>query len=139
VTVKLEWKPAGPVSLVADRLNFPKPLSAGPALYRFTFTGPNGVRVYVGETSNLLRRAAHYRLGSPGQRTNKWVYDLMHKHLHGDGTIEIAVALAGELVVNGEAQPLDLRRKMTRLLAENAALHAIPPDQILNLPGVGEL
>jgi len=35
-------------------------------------------------------------------------------------------------------QPLDVRRKASRLLAEAAALHSIPRDQLLNLPGIGD-
>jgi hypothetical protein len=62
----------------------------------------------------------------------------MHQHLGPDKRIEMAIALGGIVTVDGYVQLLDVRRKSSRLLAEAAALHSIPRDQLLNLPGIGE-
>ncbi len=42
--------------------------------------------------------------------------------------------------VAGERRALDLRKKVSRLLAESAALHSVASDEIVeNLPGVGDI
>lgn len=139
VTVELEWSVAGPIKLVDERLDFPRDLPIGPGLYRFRLLGLHEVSVYIGEAMNLRRRADHYRLGNENQRTNRRLNGELLAHLAAGGTIEMSLALSGQVNANGESRPLELGRKMTRLLAENAALHAVPPDEtVLNLRGVGE-
>jgi hypothetical protein len=62
----------------------------------------------------------------------------MHAHLGQGKQIEMAIALGGIVTVGGYLEPLDLNRKASRLLAEAAAVHAVPREQLLNLPGIGE-
>lgn len=138
VAVEMDWEEIGPVELVGDTLVFPPDLPKQPGLYRFRFVRPDGERVYVGEASDLHRRGGHYRLGNPTGATNKRLHDAMHKHLGPGSHIEMAIALGGIVIIDGYLRPLDLRRKMSRLLAEGAALHSIPPEQLLNLPGIGD-
>ena len=138
VTVALDWDDAGSVQLVDGALVFPADLPSQPGIYRFRFHGSDGVRVYVGETSDLRRRANHYLIGNPAGRTNKWVHDLMREHLASGGQIDMAIALDGIVTVGGLLRPLEVGRSMSRLLAEGAALHCVPPEQVLNLHGVGE-
>jgi hypothetical protein len=61
----------------------------------------------------------------------------MYEHRHGRH-IEMAIALGGIVTIGGYLQPLDVRRKRSRLLAEDAALHSIPSEHVLNLPGIGD-
>jgi len=138
VAVEMEWEEIGPVELVDGALVFPADLPKQPGLYLFRFVGPDGEQVYVGEASDLHRRGGHYRLGNQAGVTNKRLHDVMHRHLGPGRRIEMAIALGGIVTVDGYVQPLDVRRKASRLLAEAAALHSIPRDQQLNLPGIGE-
>lgn len=138
VAVEMEWQEIGRVVLVDGALVFPVDLPKQPGLYRFRFVGPDGEQVYVGEASDLRRRGGHYRLGNRAGATNKRMHDAMRKHLGPDRQIEMAIALGGIVTVEGYVQPLDVRRKASRLLAEAAALHSIPRGQLLNLPGIGE-
>ncbi len=138
VAVELDWEEIGPVGLLDTSLVFPADLPKQPGLYRFRFVGPDGEHVYIGEASDLRRRGGHYRLGNEGGATNKRLHDAMLKHLGAGRHIEMAIALGGILTVDGDVQALDVRRKASRLLAEGAAVHAVPRDQLLNLPGIGE-
>ena len=138
VAIGMAWEEIGAVELVDGALVFPADLPTAPGLYRFRFLGADGERVYVGEASDLHRRGGHYRLGNEAGATNKRLHDVMHKHLGSDKRIEMAIALGGIVIVDGDVQPLDVRRKASRLLAEAAALHSIPRDQLLNLPGIGD-
>lgn len=138
VAVELEWEEIGAVELVAGALVLPPGLPKQPGLYRFRFLGPDGERVYVGEASDLQRRGGQYRLGHATGATNKRMHDAMHAHLGQGKQIEMAIALGGIVTVGGYLEPLDLNRKASRLLAEAAAVHAVPREQLLNLPGIGE-
>lgn len=139
VAVELEWEEIGPIELVAGALVFSPDLPKQPGLYRFRFVGPDGEQVYVGEASDLRRRGGHYRLGNATGATNLRLHNAMHKHLGpGGGHIEMAISLGGVVTISGYVRPLDLRRKASRLLADAATVHSIPPEQLLNLPGIGE-
>lgn len=138
VAVELEWEEIGSVELAAGSLVFPQELPRQPGLYRFRFLGLEGERAYIGEASDLRRRGGHHRLGSEAGATNKRMHDAMQAHLGPDRHIKMAIALGGIVTVGGHVQPLDLRRKASRLLAEVAALHSVPREQLLNLPGIGE-
>ena len=138
VAVELEWEEIGQVRLQDGALAFPERLPKDPGLYRFRFVIAGMERVYVGEASDLQRRAGHYRIGHATGATNKRLHDAMLRHLAEGGTIAMALALGGVLTIGGDVQALDVRRKASRLLAEAAALHAIPQERLLNLPGIGD-
>ncbi len=139
VGIESSWDVVGEVTLTADRLAFPATLPARPGLYRFLFQEHGPIAAYLGETADLRRRAGHYRIGNASQLTNKRLHDLMTSHLGSGGRIEMAIALSADSVVAGQVGQLDLGRKSARLLAESAAIHAVPAEwRLLNMPGVGE-
>ncbi len=65
----------------------------------------------------------------------------MREHLCARGEIEMSIATEAAVIVDrGASSPLDLGRKVSRLLAEAAALHAVPDAEPLeNLPGIGDI
>jgi hypothetical protein len=64
----------------------------------------------------------------------------MTEHIASGGLIEISIATAATVSVDDHVRPLDLRRKASRLLAENAAIHAVPYlEPLENLPGIGDV
>lgn len=120
----MRWLDGGNILLdAAGKLTFHL-LPNSPGLYRMTLTGGTAgtrPRVYIGETDNLRRRpAGNYRSPGPSQQTNLRVNALLREHLAAGGTVAIAIAATTRL--NDVPQPLDLTRKASRLLAENAAL-----------------
>ncbi len=140
VAVEFQWGPVEEVCIEAGRLVFPDlPSTAG--LYRLRLIGPASTSTYIGETANLKRRAAGYRGGYAGQVTNARMNRRMREHLEARGNIEMSIANAAALIMDGEAErPLDLGQKASRLLVEAAALHAVPEAEPLeNLPGIGDL
>ena len=140
VSVELEWGPVREVLMDRGRLVFPHlPETAG--LHRLRLVGPTSASTYIGETANLKRRAAGYRGGYAGQVTNARMNRRMREHLGAGGRIEMSIATAAVLAVDGETdRPLDLARKASRLLVEAAALHAVPDAEPLeNLPGIGDM
>ncbi len=141
VTIELEWRAAGHVTRDgAGRLVFPK-LQPVPGLYRLRLVGLDSTSTYIGETANLQRRAAGYRGGYSGQVTNARMNRRMREHLEADGRIELFIATEADVMVDrGASGRLDLGRKVSRLLAEAAALHAVPDAEPLeNLPGIGDI
>ena len=140
VEVELDWEAARPVTRDAsEQLNFPPDLRPVPAIYWFRFTGVGVTRHYVGEAEDLVRRMAGYRAGYEKQTTNRRLNLRMNEHLKTGGQVEMSVATSGAVTVDGERRPLDLGRKVSRLLAEAAAMHAVPPGEPLeNLPGPGD-
>ena len=140
VDVDLDWEAARPVTRDASgQLKFPPDLRRAPAIYWFRFTGVGVTRHYVGEAEDLVRRMAGYRAGYEKQTTNRRLNLRMHEHLKEGGRVEMSIATSGAVTVDGERRPLDLGRKVSRLLAEAAAMHAIPPGEPLeNLPGLGD-
>lgn len=51
-------------------------------------------RVYIGEAEDVRRRAAGYRGGYAGQKTNARLNVRMREHLSAGGRIEVAIATA---------------------------------------------
>ncbi len=140
VAVELQWRQVKEVLMDGGRLVFPHlPGTAG--LYRLRLVGSTSASTYIGETANLKRRAAGYRGGYAGQVTNARMNRRMREHLSTGGAIEMSIATAAVLAVDSETdRPLDLSRKASRLLAEAAALHAVPDAEPLeNLPGIGDV
>jgi hypothetical protein len=119
--VVLVWQPTGRVVLdTAGKLLFPR-VDAAPGMYRLSLAGAGGTtgRVYVGETDNLRRRlAGNYRNPGPTQQTSMRVNAVLRDHLAGGGTVELAIATAAVVYLEGQSRPLDLTRKAGRLLAE---------------------
>lgn len=139
VHVTFSWLRAGSVTLdlETDLPQFPR-LPRQPGLYRFDFgVDQAGVRTfYIGESSELARRANNYR-NAKTDRTRQLTSRRIHKeivgHLSVGGTIEFAVSTS---IRWGEGLPLDLRRKSARCLAENAAVvtyQAQPMIRVLNI------
>ena len=138
VAVEFEWTSAGEVHLVDDSLRFPDTLPAEPGLYRFVFSDSEHEKVYIGEASDLRRRAGHYRRGDESQPTNERLHRNMREHLAGGGTIRMDSAREGAVITPSDARPLDFTTKRGRLVAEAAAVQLAPTSTLLNLPGIGD-
>ena len=137
--VHFRWRPAGQVRLDAGgRLLFPA-LPAVPGTYRMRLVSTGGASTYIGEGSDLKKRAALYRGGAAGQKTNFRMNARMREHLGQGGQIELSILTEAEITLGPVRKPLDLRRKASRLLVEAAALHLVPDAEPLeNLPGIGD-
>lgn len=127
ITVEAIVRPhaAGRITLdVEGKPVFPQVLES-PGLYWLTLTGAalDRPQCYVGETVNLRRRLhSNYRSPGPTQRTSLRINELLRSHLAAAGLAELALATDAEVVIDGSRQALDLSRKVSRLLAENAVL-----------------
>lgn len=138
VHIAFSWLHAGTLTL--DAAGFPRfpPLPRQPGLYRFDFgVGPSGVRtLYIGESSELARRASNYRNAKTDrtrQRTSRRIHKEVVAHLKAGGSIEFAIAIA---VRSAADEALDLRFKSARRLAENAAVvlaQMQPLTRVLNI------
>ena len=139
VAVECEWRQVGELALdVEGQLVFPT-LPAGPGIYHFRLTGSAGTSSYVGEAANLRRRAYGYRYGYSRQATNVRMKKRLQDHLAAGGRVVVAIVTEARLTVDGSDRELSLSRKASRLLVENATLHALPEaERIENRPGVGE-
>jgi hypothetical protein len=127
VRITLDWHDAGSISLdQSGGIAFPKlPPQAG--LYRMTFATPgrNTVRIYIGETDDLRRRAGGYRNAHEGQQTNVRIKGLLGTLLSEGGTARLSIAVAAHVHDGkGVTSSLDFSRKAARVLAESAALVA---------------
>lgn len=126
VRVRLRWRDLGEVQVdVGGKLSFGR-LEPTPGLYRLTLTEPgNRTRIYVGETDNLRRRAGNYRNPGPSQQTSQRINRILLDHLGRGGQVRLAIATAATAWIQSEQAELDMSRKASRLLAENAALVAL--------------
>ncbi|MDX3188632.1 hypothetical protein PV458_09535 [Streptomyces sp. MN03-5084-2B] len=140
VRVRMAWqKPAHVVLDEVGGLAFPD-LPRAPGIYRLTLSQPAGhggrLRVYVGESDNLRKRSSQYRRPGPTQQTSRRIHHKLRNHLHGGGTVTIAVATAATITARGESHELSLARKTARVLAEHAALALIYLDgdaEVINM------
>lgn len=123
VTVSFEWSDAGAVTLDSDgKPSFPS-LPRVPGIYKLMLAEPEGTTaVYIGETDDLKRRSGNYRNPGPSQRTSLRINALLKAQLAAGTKITMAIATKAMLEINGVTGDLDLTRKASRLLAENAAL-----------------
>jgi hypothetical protein len=96
------------------------------------FAEREGPTVYVGETMNVARRMAHYRTGDPELATNKWIHDLMVEHLAAEKPLLMDVATRATVTRGYVTEELDLGDKLDRVLAEAAAINAVPRANLLN-------
>jgi hypothetical protein len=139
VRVWLQWRARGAAVLDAGRRVAFATMPEAPGLYRFTLTdhvAPERRQVYLGETDNLRRRMANYRTPGSGQPTNVRLNALLLGHLAAAGKVEVSVASEATTWLSGSKLPLDMSRKASRLLAENAALvlaYATDDADIINL------
>jgi hypothetical protein len=139
VSVRLDWTPVGEITLRDGDLRFPDGLGRQPALYRFRFVDRAGRWIYVGETEDMARRAHHYERGDRSQRTNASINALMRSHIDGLRRVEMDVALVASLVLGSEPRrQLDLTEKLDRVLAESAAIAAMPREWLVNNNRLGE-
>jgi hypothetical protein len=148
VVVDFEWEPVGVVTLEGGRPVFPR-LPEAPGLYRFSFEWPDRARgVYIGETDGLRRRAQHYRTPGPTQRTNVRMNQEIVTALGAGVKVTLAIVTTASTSIDGAAfQTLDLARKTSRQVVENAAMAAAIAQregdpargpELMNRPGVGE-
>ena len=140
VTVEATWREVGEIRLEDEQLVFPA-VPEDPGIYRFRFESSAGAfSSYIGEATNLTRRHAGYQYGYRKQLTNFRINARMKEHMAAGGRIVVSITTAATLTIDGVTRPLDLGLKRSRLLVENAALHALPDaEPIENQPGVGEL
>jgi hypothetical protein len=141
VCVSFDWRDAGAVSLGTRGLQFPS-LPPGPGIYRFRFAGLGQGGAYVGEASQLKRRAYHYTRPGPSQATNLRMNAEMREHLAQGGHIAVSIITEATIEIDGvAAAALDLDAASSRRLVENAILRGLKDtgtERILNRPGVGE-
>lgn len=122
VDVHLAWRPLGEVVLQGGKLEFPKPPPL-PGVYWLHFPtndGPGGA--YIGQTDSLPRRFGNYRNPGPTQHTSLRINALLTSVLLQTGSIEVRVAVEGQVRVNGRLVSLNMPLKSHRLLAEGAAV-----------------
>lgn len=127
VAVDFEWQPVGEINLHGTRPAFPL-LPEGPGLYRFTFEWPDqrAPEVYIGETDRLRRRAQHYRTPGSTQRTNMRMNKKLVEALRTGSRVSCAVVTDALISLDGaKPRQLDLARKTSRLIVENAALEVV--------------
>ncbi len=148
VVVDFEWERMGAITLEGVRPVFPR-LPEAPGLYRFTFEWPDRARgVYIGETDGLRRRAQHYRSPGPTQRTNVRMKQEIVTALSAGVNVTLAIVTNASMTIDGgPVRTLDLARKTSRQVVENAAMaEAIAQREadpargpvLMNRPGVGE-
>lgn len=133
-TGDVQWNDCGNIYLDEkdNLLQFPK-LAPLPVLYLFRLDDGKKTEVYIGETENMNRRAAHYRNPGPSQKTNIYLNEIMKKHLQSGGRITLHLITSIKVEIDGKIIG-SLNDKYTRRLLENAAiLHAIQQgEQLLN-------
>ena len=139
-TTSFAWLHAGSLTLDSDGWPSFPPLPHAPGLYRFSFRPlePTGRgTVYVGESVDLARRGSNYRNAKTDrsrQRTSRRIHKELVRHLGIGGEVDFAIATDVILGVDGD--PVDLRWKSARRLAENAAVLLAQLDgenEVLNI------
>ncbi|CAA7621577.1 conserved hypothetical protein [Candidatus Terasakiella magnetica] len=131
----MAWQEVGSVSISDDeRLTFPD-IGKTPGLYRITIRRATLREVYIGEAINLRRRFHNYRSPGPTQETSRRINGLLMKVLAEGAEVGVAVALEAMIDSGHGPEPADLTSKVTRCLAENAAILAAArtADRIHNL------
>jgi hypothetical protein len=130
------WRSLGHASVAASgRLGLPAP-PPGPGLYRFLLAAPTR-SVYVGETEDLRRRFYQYCNPGPTQRTNQRMSARMLVAISAGGTVAVEVCVAATIEVGSSSEPLDLRVKSHRLMAEEAALEAARGSELGTVENAG--
>jgi hypothetical protein len=140
VSVSFEWQRAGEVRLRGGALGFP-PLTDAPGAYRFRFSGHGTGGSYVGEASQLRRRAHDYAKPGPSQTTGIRMNAEMREHLASGGRIEMSAITEAEIGIEDRAAVLNLAEASWCRLVENAVLRGLREtglERMLNRPGVGE-
>lgn len=147
VTVQFAWRPAGVLGLRGGLPAF-SPLPNDPGLSRLTFEwSDRPAGVYIGEAVELKRRGQHYRTPGKREKTSQRVNKELIAALSARVQVSIAVITKAELILDDASPvPLDLERKTSRLIVENAAMAAVIAARaadpsapiLLNRPGVGE-
>jgi hypothetical protein len=136
-SVSFTWLAAGQVTLDAKRLPTFPALPHCPGLYRFGFLGAPVCVLYVGESGDLAGRAGQYRHATVDRkrgRTSRRIHKELIAHLTAGGTVDFAIATRASHSVDGE--PVDLRLRSARRLAENAAVLLAQLDsdvEVLNI------
>lgn len=152
--VEFEWTTLGELGLdVVRRLRFPAAATVA-GLYQLLVESADArPGVYLGETSNLRRRFAHYRSPGSTEATNLRMRAALTEALDRGARITVLVVTDARVRLEArEWEALDLARKHQRLVAEQSAIaaallvedladedNAAPVrPRLLNRPGVGE-
>jgi hypothetical protein len=125
VSVVFEWAAVGEVSL-DGRPVFPA-LPASPGLYRFSFEAAGvAPSIYIGESDDLRRRLYNYRMPGASQRTNVRMHEELIVAIANGSRVSLATIGAATITLDdGPSRLLDLTRKTSRLIVENAAIAAV--------------
>lgn len=103
-------------------LEFSKPQLAL-AVYWLRIPATDGPgAAYIGQTDNLPRRFGNHRSPGPSQRTSLGINAMLTSVLVQTRSIEVLVALQGELRVGGRRIALDMHSKFHRLLTEASTI-----------------
>ncbi|WP_134512917.1 hypothetical protein [Cryobacterium suzukii] len=125
-TTSFTWLYAGGIILDGDGWPVFPPLPQEPGLYRFTFlplASSGRGTVYIGESVSLARRSRDYRNAKSdrsSQRTSRRIHKELVRHLSVGG--EVHFSIATDVILGIDGDPVDLRWKSARRLAENAAV-----------------
>lgn len=119
--VRFGWSPAGEVKL-DDAVHLVLPdLPTAPGVYRWTLTGTDGDRLYIGEGGSLRGRLRNYRRPSSMTTANR-LHGVIAAHLAAGGRAHLDVATMAEVERPGGSASLNLARRTARHLAEHAAI-----------------
>ena len=112
------WRKIGEVRLGPDgKLLMPDPGHVS-GVYRFRLSVGESPSVYIGESEDLRRRFGQYRNPEPSQRTNVRIHKRMLEHLKAGGIVAAAVVTEAVLRVGESQEPMELGRRISRLLVE---------------------
>lgn len=119
--VRFRWSPSSEVTLDnVGHLALPD-LPIAPGVYRWTLTGPDGDRLYIGEGGSLRGRLRDYRRPSSLRTANR-LHGVIAAHLAAGGHVRLNVTTTAEVERPGSRVRLDLARRTARHLAEHAAI-----------------
>ena len=117
ICVSYDFTKIGKVLLEGGKLRFPK-VPEIPGIYRFEIRE----RIYVGETDRLGRRFQHYRTPGISQPTNVRLNESITAALSQGHDVLVSTIERAKINVAGVESDLDLTKKSSRLLVENAVL-----------------
>jgi hypothetical protein len=132
--LEIQWRRPGDITLERGSLRFPD-TPPEPGVYRIRCEGADGAkRVYIGETSNLRRRAASYARGTSEARrqlsaqtgkafpANRQLHDDLVRTLRRGGSAQYQSVKEPVLTIGVRSHQLDMAKTFQRRLIEDAAL-----------------
>lgn len=119
--VRFRWSMAGEVGIDdVGHLVLPH-LPTVPGVYRWTLTGVDATRQYIGEGGSLRGRLSDYRRPSSMATANR-LHGTVRAHLVAGGRAYLDVTTTALINRLGGTVPLDLARRTARHLLEHAAI-----------------